>query len=118
MIVCIICEFQQSHPPVKSTSPPASVNRLCAPQRFHSTSPSDVKSIVSRQLDFPPNAPSLASLACSTARPAAARARPPPPPVETLAWAAAAVAIGRCLRGATYAARRAQHTDTYVAYSA
>eukprot|EP00965_Chrysotila_dentata_P190101 6173685-Pleurochrysis_carterae.AAC.1 len=62
-----------------------------------------------RRLDLPPNVSSLASLACSRA--AAARARPPPPPVEALAWAAAVVAIARCLRVATCAARRAQHTD-------
>eukprot|EP00965_Chrysotila_dentata_P021319 705986-Pleurochrysis_carterae.AAC.1 len=49
--------------PVKTTLPPASLNRLCAPQRFQPSSPRDVKSTAGWGLEAPPKTSSLASLA-------------------------------------------------------
>eukprot|EP00965_Chrysotila_dentata_P076163 2516098-Pleurochrysis_carterae.AAC.1 len=100
---------------MNTTPPVASLHRLCAPHRFHSAGPIDVKSLANLILEVLPNASSPALLARLTACAAAAGARASAPRINALSRAVTAVAMVPGERMALAASRQAQHTDPYVA---
>eukprot|EP00965_Chrysotila_dentata_P156919 5184975-Pleurochrysis_carterae.AAC.1 len=72
----IAARYATLRPPMNTTRPSPSLNRLYAPWRFHPVSPSDVKSTGGCWVDGPlPYASSIARLARRTARTTAAATR-------------------------------------------